>query len=82
MVSSSQLLNLQENIRNPPLLCHHRPQLEAGGRTKAKRATSWAAATTVAVGEESLQSKLINRQTMLGTWQKIMHINVNSTSSS
>ena len=35
---------------------------EAGGRTKAKKATSWVDATTAAVGEEILQSILINRE--------------------
>ena len=61
MVSSSQLLVLQENI-SPPLLCDQNLTVEAGGRTKMKRAKSRADAMTTAVGVERLQSKLVNRQ--------------------
>ena len=58
-------------------ICDQGPTLEAGGRTKAKRAKSWADATTSAAGEERLQSKLVNKRIMLGTWLKIMYMNVN-----
>ena len=61
MASNCQLLDLQENIRSPPLLCDYSPTLEAGGRKKAKRATSRADATTASVGEERTQSKLLKR---------------------
>ena len=39
MASSFQLLEIQENIRSPPLLCEQSPTLETGGRMKAKRAS-------------------------------------------
>ena len=59
MASNSQLLDLQNNLQSPPLLCDQSPMIEAG-RTKAKGATSWADTTTAAVGEERLQIKFVN----------------------